>query len=89
MKTQKEIIVRDGVYICPECGGRRITEISQNVLIKAKNINGGAEINPYTGRHYMSNRDKAFAYDKASIDGIGCWYYECRKCGWKSDLLTE
>lgn len=54
-----------------------------------KNVNGGGTINPESGRHYMSNRDKALAYDNACLDGIGCWYYECRKCGWRSDLLVE
>lgn len=85
----KKIIIRDEVYICPECGSKRITEITQNTLIKMKNVNGGAAINPGTGKHYMSNRDKAFAYDNASLDGIGCWYYKCRKCGWKSEILVE
>lgn len=85
----KKIIIRDEVYICPECGNKRITEITQNALIKMKNVNGGGTINPKSGRHYMSNRDKALAYDNACLDGIGCWYYECRKCGWKSDLLVE
>lgn len=80
---------KDGTYICPECGSKRITEISQNVLIKMNDANTGKLINPKTGERYMSNRDKAFAYDNASGDGIGCWYYECRKCGWKSDLLAE
>ena len=85
----KNVIVKDGIYICPECGSKRITEVSQNVIIKMTNINTGKLINPYTGKSYISNKDKARWYDNAGVDGVGCWYYECRKCGWKSDLLTE
>ena len=81
------VMEKDGIYICPECGSKRITEVSQNALIKMINVNTGKLINPITG-NYMSNRDKAREYDNASSDGIGCWYYECRRCGWKSELLT-
>lgn len=74
---------------CPECGSKCITEITQNVLIKAKDVNSGKEINLVTGKHYMSNRAKALSYDLASMDGVGCWYYECRRCGWKSEIFVE
>lgn len=83
------VIRENDIYICPNCGSRKITEISQNVLIKYTNANTGKLINPYTGKGYMSNRDKADEYDRASTDGVGCWYYECRRCGWKSSMLVE
>lgn len=83
------VIRENGVYICPYCGSRKITEISQNVLIKHTNVNTGKLINPFTGKGYMSNRDKADEYDRASMDGIGCWYYECRRCGWMSSMFVE
>ena len=75
--------------VCPECGSTKITTVTQNALIKMRDLNSGAVINPYTGKKYMSNRDKAKAYDTASTDGVGCWYHECRKCSWKSPLFTE
>lgn len=89
MNDLSELLVVDGVYRCPFCGSKRITEISQNVLIKKADVNTSKQINPFTGKHYVSNRIKALLYDSAIIDGVGCWYYECRKCGWKSNLFAE
>lgn len=85
----KEILEKDGVYICPECGSKRITEVSQNILLKMVDVNTEKLINPETGRKYFSNRHKARAYDNASPEGVGCWHYECRRCGWTSGLLVE
>lgn len=53
------------------------------------NVNTGKLINPETGKSFVSNKYKAFMYDNATSDGVGCWYYECRNCGWKSELLVE
>lgn len=89
MEKEKGIIVEVKKYKCPECGSMRITEVSQCVLIKMCNVNTGHLINPITGKGYMSNKQKAGAYDNATGDGVGCWFYECRKCGWRSGLLTE
>lgn len=83
------LIVENGIYRCPECHSKKITEVSQNVLIKMINLNTGKLINPETGKCFVSNKYKAFVYDSASSDGVGCWYYECRNCGWKSELLVE
>lgn len=85
----EELVYKEGKYHCPECGSQRITEVSQNVIIKMADINTGKLINPYTGKAAMSNREKALAYDAASGEGVGCWFHECRKCGWKSELMTE
>jgi len=90
MEDEKlEVVKENGVYSCPVCGSKRITEHSQCTLQKANNINTGKIINPNNGKGYMSNRQKANAYDHASIDGVGCWYYECRKCEWNGELLVE
>lgn len=85
----KEIINEDGIILCPECGSRRVTEILQASLSKMCDANTRKIINPYTGKRYMSNRDKAMAYDAAAGDGIGCWFYECRRCGWESEIHVE
>lgn len=85
----KEIIIENGIYYCPECNSKRITIHEQCVLQKDVNINTRKILNPRTGKSYMSNQQKAYEYDHAITDGIGCWYYECRKCGWKSELLVE
>lgn len=84
-----ELIEKEGKYYCPACGSNRIMEVSQNTLIKRTNLNTGKLINPNTGKTGMSNREKALEYDCASNDGIGCWYHECRKCGWTSEMYTE
>ena len=84
-----EVINECGVILCPNCGSRRITEILQATLTKMYDANSGRIINPYTGKGYMSNRDKAMAYDASVSDSIGCWAYKCRKCGWESRLYTE
>mgnify|MGYP001049026294 CR=1 FL=1 len=84
-----EIIEEDGKYICPKCGSKRILLNEQCVLQKVTNANSGKLLNPYTLKARMSNREKAFEYDNASVDGVGCWYYECGKCGWTSQPYTE
>lgn len=78
-----------GICVCPVCGSKRITQVLQTALIKMIDANTQKPINPCTGRRYLSNRDKAAAYDMAAGDGIGCYFYECRKCGWKSELTVE
>lgn len=83
------IIIKDGVYLCPVCGSRRILTHSQTILQKVIDTNSGRELNPLTLKARMSNRDKAFEYDHATSEGVGCWSYECRKCGWVSELFTE
>lgn len=85
----EEIINSDGMFVCPDCGSKRITECLQAALLKMSDANTNKTINPYTGKRYMSNRDKAMAYDAATGDGVGCWFYECRNCGWKSKLYVE
>lgn len=88
-KENKDIVIIDGTYFCPKCNSKRITLNQQCVIQKVININTGRTLNPRTNESYMSNREKAYEYDMASTDGVGCWYYECRKCGWASDILVE
>ena len=78
-----------GVYICPVCGSKRITEAMQAVILKKCDANTRTIISTITNKPYMSNRDKAFEYDCASPSGVGCWFYVCRKCGWESGLYVE
>lgn len=85
----QEIMNEDGIQVCPDCGSKRITLVLQAALLKMSDANTGRTINPYTGERRMSNRDKAKAYDAATGDGVGCWFYICRRCGWKSEMLTE
>lgn len=86
----QEIIQKNGVYLCPKCGSKRVTEYFQAVLQKAKDVNTGTSINLRTNKPYkMSNREKAQMYDMATTEGVGCWSYECRKCGWSSQIYTE
>lgn len=61
----KEIIIEGGIYKCPECGSKRVLEISQNVIEKMVDANTRKLISPSTGKSYMSNREKAIEYDLA------------------------
>ena len=88
-EENKDILIVDGIYFCPKCNSKRIILHQQCVIQKAENINTGKIINPRTNKSYMSNREKAHEYDMASTDGIGCWNYECKKCGWTSGLCVE
>lgn len=89
MKSQSIIITEDSVYHCPICNSKRIIEISQNVLLKGRNVNTGVKLNPNTYKRITSNREKAYFYDTASLDGVGCWHYECLRCHWESKIYTE
>lgn len=86
---RKEIIRVDGIYHCPECGSRRILIRKQCVVYKVEDANSGKQLNPNTLKAQMSNREKAWEYDRASGEGVGCWNYECKKCGWYSGIYTE
>lgn len=60
-----------------------ICELKLQKLFTDKNMTDRA----YKGRLKKLQQDTA--YDKASGDGIGCWFYECRKCRWRSEITTE
>jgi predicted RNA-binding Zn-ribbon protein involved in translation (DUF1610 family) len=79
MSEKKEIVYKNMVYYCPVCGSKKITMNMSAVLNKQ------TDANPYR----MSNKEKALAYNSASTEGVGCWNYECRKCGWISETLVE
>lgn len=88
-EERNDVICENGVYMCPKCNSKRITLHSQCMINKLENINTGKIIDPVTKKPGMSNRKKAQYYDMASPEGLGCWSYECRKCGWNSDVFTE
>ena len=85
----KEVVKENGIYKCPECGSKKITTNAQCVLHKKMDANTGKLLNPKTNKTRMSNQEKAFEYNMASMESIGCWYHECRKCGWTGDLEVE
>lgn len=90
MKEEKlDILCENGVYRCPVCGSKRILTHYQAIVQKVCDTNANRDLNPYTLKSYMSNRQKAHCYDCATGEGVGCWSYECRKCGWESDVCTE
>jgi hypothetical protein len=90
MSEKKEVVYENNTYYCPECGSKRITINMCAALTKRNDANTGKDINFFTNKPFkMSNRKKAAAYDRASIEGVGCWNYECRKCGWIGETLTE
>lgn len=57
-EKNKDIVIIDGTYLCPECNSKRIILHQQCVIQKAENINTGKIINPRTNKSYMSNREK-------------------------------
>lgn len=90
MEEKKEVIYKDGKVCCPVCGSKKITQHTNAALYKATDANTGKDIDVSKNRPYkMSNREKAQAYEMASTEGVGCWSYECRKCGWTSETLVE
>lgn len=90
MSEKKEIVYKNKTYYCPACGSKRITTNMSAALCKQIDTNTGKDIDILKNRPYrMSNKEKAAAYDNASTEGVGCWNYECRKCGWISETLTE
>lgn len=86
---ENEVIYENGTYRCPCCGSKKITEYQQCVIYKYVDINTRKIINPYTGKKYMSNKEKAHLFNIACTEDSGCWNYICRKCGWTSDLCVE
>lgn len=84
-----EPIWKDNKCYCPVCGSTRILRREQCCLYKVYKENTGKQLNPKTLKRQMSNREKAWQYDFASTDGVGCWTYECSKCGWTSEVFRE
>lgn len=76
---------------CPVCGSFRITVHEQKNLYVDRNLSSGKEFVMKNGKMKpMSNKDKALAFDCSdSSSGGGCISYECRKCGWISELFVE
>ena len=92
MLREEEIlkpIWKDEKCYCPVCGSTRILRRVQCCLYKVYNENTGKQLNPMTLKRQMSNREKAGYYDCASMDGVGCWNLECRKCVWHSEVFVE
>ena len=90
MREEKEVIYKNGNYYCPVCGSKKITQDMSATLSKAVDANTGKDIDIIKNKPYrMSNREKANRYDNASTEGVRCWNYECRKCGWVSETMTE
>lgn len=74
---------------CPKCGSVKISIISQFPIIVEKDLKTGNEIirNKAGERIKQSNRLLARIYKKAQYDAQ-CWNYECRKCGWLSEMFV-
>lgn len=76
---------------CPVCGSKRITRNEQRNLEVKVNLSTKKPVSIRNGRiRPMTNREKAVAFDHADLaGGGGYWSFECRKCGWNSELFTE
>lgn len=71
MNEKSKVVENDGVYSCPFCGSKKINLCSQTVLIKIEDANTGKEVDERTNKiRKLTNREKATAYDTASIDGV-------------------
>lgn len=90
MDEKSKVVENEGVYSCPLCGSKKINLCSQTVLMKTEDANTGKEVDEHINKiRKLTNREKAMEYDNATTDGVGYWYYSCRKCGWMSDIYTE
>ena len=63
---------------CPKCGSKRIIE----------NIQYPMETEFDLRIYKPSNRLLALRYLSSQVDAQ-CWFYECSKCGWISELFTQ
>lgn len=90
MDEKSKVVENDGVYSCPFCGSKKINLCTQAALMKTEDANTGKEVDECANKiRKLTNREKAIAYDNASTDGVGCWHYTCRKCGWVSEIYRE
>lgn len=90
MDEKKEVVENAGIYSCPICRSKKITIHTQTALLKHEDANTGKEVDEHKNKiRKLSNREKAAAYDMACVDGVGCWNFSCRKCGWESKTYTE
>lgn len=83
----KEIICKDGVYLCPVCKSKKVVEVCECLVFRYFNLNTKKAVNPVTGNVHMSNRDKAFSYDKAKR--VWVHYFECYNCHWTNADAEE
>ncbi|MEY8507249.1 hypothetical protein AALA78_03295 [Lachnospiraceae bacterium 42-17] len=76
---------------CPVCNSKRITRHEQRNLQVAVNLSTEKAFCMKKGRmQRLTNSDKARAFDQADCaNGGGCWSFECRVCGWQSDIFVE
>lgn len=76
---------------CPVCSSTRITRHEQRNLEVKVNLSTEKPFCMKNGRmRPLSKHEKALAFDRADLaGGGGCWSYECRTCGWHSDVFTE
>ena len=76
---------------CPKCGSTKETRHEQRNIHVNINVQSGRQFILKCGKiKPLSMKDKADAFDSAdSSGGGGCWSFECRKCGWKSETFTE
>lgn len=87
---KKRLFIKTGYIIAQFAEAKKITVNTSATLSKSEDVNTGKYIDILKNKPYrMSNREKAAEYDRASAEGVGCWNYECRKCGWISETLTE
>lgn len=88
----KKIPIVDGEgNCCPECGSLKITVHEQRNLQVDINLITGKAFKIKNGKmKQLTNKEKAIGFDGAdSVGGGGCWSYECRKCGWTSEVFHE
>lgn len=75
------------VEFCPECGSRRISEIQQVTLLKEYDASTGKLLNPDTHKSEFPLKKQAEHYREAA--DTQCFNYQCRKCGWTSELFPS
>ncbi len=74
---------------CPECGSLKISVNYQFPLFVEMDLNSRNEIfkDADGKRIKQTNRLLARRYKNSQLDAQ-CWNYECRKCGWISEMFV-
>lgn len=76
---------------CPKCGSKRIVETDQYPMHVEYDLKTGKEIfrDDKGKRIYKPSNSLIASYWKAMQFDAQCWWYECSKCGWRSELFTQ
>ena len=90
MNSKKAIDEYGEGNCCPLCSSMKISVKNQYPLIIETDLKSQKQIVfDFEGKriYHLTNKLLAMLDSNAQHDKQ-CWYYECRKCGWKSKIFV-